>query len=95
MAGFWGNNTSGQRSAVSAGFEHALNQEVLRTELVRVKALIATALLLFAALWAVGLSDPQGLNHIWRGRFRPLYLSLILIPFMLFELWVHAPSTGG
>src|ERR1700733_5967997 len=92
MPGLSGNK-GGQRSAVSAGFEHALNREVLLTELVRVRALIATALLLFAVLWAVDLLDPQGLNHIWRGRFRPAYLSLILIPFMLFELWVHSAIT--
>jgi adenylate cyclase len=86
----WRSDKGGQRSAVSAGFEHALNREVLRTELVRVRALIATALLLFAVLWAVDLVDPKGLDHIWRGRFRPAYLSLILIPFMLYELWVHS-----
>jgi adenylate cyclase len=85
----WGSNKSERSAAVSAGFEHALNQEVLRTELIRVRALIATALLLFVVLWAVDLLDPDGLNHIWRGRFRPAYLSLILLPFMLFELWVY------
>ena len=85
----WRDNKGGQRSAVSAGFEHALNREVLRTELVRVKALIATALLIFVVLWVVDLVDPDGLNRIWRGRFRPAYLSTILLPFMLFELWVH------
>jgi adenylate cyclase len=36
----------------------------------------------------VDLVDPDGLNRIWRGRFRPAYLSTILLPFMLFELWV-------
>jgi len=85
----WRGNKDGQRSAVSAGFEHALNREVLRTELVRVKALIATALLIFVVLWVVDLVDPDGLNRIWRGRFRPAYLSTILLPFMLFELWVY------
>jgi adenylate cyclase len=85
----WRDNNGGQRSAVSAGFEHALNREVLRTELVRVKALIATALLIFVVLWVVDLVDPDGLNRIWRGRFRPAYLSKILLPFVLFELWVH------
>jgi adenylate cyclase len=85
----WRDNKGGQRSAVSAGFEHALNREVLRTELVRVKALIATALLIFVVLWVVDLVDPDGLNRIWRGRFRPAYLSKILLPFVLFELWVH------
>jgi adenylate cyclase len=90
MLGLWRNHNGEQRSAVSADFEHALGREVLRTELIRVKALIATALLLLAALWAVDLLAPTGLNQIWRGRFRPAYFNEILIPFILFELWVHA-----
>ena len=79
-----------QRSAVSADFEHALTQEVLRTELVRIKALIATTSLLAAVLWAVYILEPEAVNHIWRGRLRPAYLYVILVPFILFELWVHA-----
>src|SRR3981081_25600 len=71
MAGFWRNDGGKQRSAVSADFEHALAREVLQTELIRIKALIATALLLLLALWAVDLLDPEGLNRIWRCRFRP------------------------
>jgi adenylate cyclase len=90
MPRLWGSNTGKQRSAVSADFEHALMREVLRTELIRIKALIATALLLLVVLWAVDLLAPGGLNHIWRGRFRPVYLNVILIPFILFELWVYA-----
>jgi adenylate cyclase len=78
-----------QGATVSANFDHALAREVLRTELIRVKALIATASLLFVVLWAVDLLDPEGLNHIWRGRFRPVYLTAALIPFILFELWVY------
>ena len=74
---------------MSANFDHALAREALRTELIRVKALIATAVLLFVVLWAVDLLDPEGLNHIWRGRFRPVYLTTALIPFILFELWVY------
>jgi adenylate cyclase len=90
MAGFWRSIKDEQRSAVSADFEHVLGREVLRTELIRVKALIATALLLLATLWAVDLFAPAGLNQIWRGQFRPAYFNEILIPFILFELWVHA-----
>jgi adenylate cyclase len=93
MAGFWRSIKDEQRSAVSADFEHALSRGVLRTELIRVKALIATALLLLAVLWAVDLLAPAGLNQIWRGRFRPAYFNEILIPFILFELWVHANIT--
>ena len=37
-------------AAVSAEFEHALTREVMRTELVRVKALIITALALIVIL---------------------------------------------
>ena len=41
MAWFWqGKKTEGP--AVSADFQHALTQEVLRTELIRIKALIGT-----------------------------------------------------
>jgi adenylate cyclase len=90
MLGFWRGNKGEQRPAVSADFDHALMQEVLRTELIRIKALIATTLLLLVVLWAVDLIAPAGLDHIWRGRFRPAYLNVILIPFILFELWVYA-----
>jgi adenylate cyclase len=90
MLGFWRGNKGEQRPAVSADFDHALMQEVLRTELIRIKALIATTLLLLVVLWAVDLIAPAGLDHIWRGRFRPAYLNVILIPFILFEIWVYA-----
>ena len=39
MAWFWQNNKS-EKSAVSADFQRALTQQVLRTELIRIKALI-------------------------------------------------------
>jgi len=90
MAGFWRAKADGQRSAVSADFEHALTQEVLRTELIRIKALIATASLLTVILWTVFILEPEALDHIWKGRLRPAYLYVILVPFILFELWVHA-----
>src|ERR1700687_2954193 len=90
MAGFWGGKADGQRSTVSADFEHALTQEVLRTELVRIKALIATTSLLAAILWTVYTLAPDAVTAIWRGGLRPAYLYLTLPPFILFELWVHA-----
>jgi adenylate cyclase len=89
MAGFWGNNTGEQRSAVSADFGHALSREVLRTELIRVKALIATTAVLAVMLSTIYFFDPYAVNHLWHGRLRPTYLFAILIPFILFELWVH------
>jgi adenylate cyclase len=75
---------------MSADFEQALTQEVLRTELVRIKALIATTSLLAAILWTVFILEPEAVNHIWRGRLKPAYVYAILVPFILFELWVHS-----
>jgi adenylate cyclase len=93
MARFWGNKTGGQRSAVSVDFEHALSREVLRTELIRIKAVIATTAVLAVMLSTIYFFDPYAVNHLWHGRLRPTYLFAILIPFILFELWVHANIT--
>ena len=89
MPAFWANRDT-KRPKMSADFEHVLTQEVLRTELVRIKALIATTSLLTVILWTVYILDPDAVNHIWHGRLRPAYLYVILIPFILFELSVHA-----
>jgi len=93
MRGLWLGKKGEQGAAVSVEFEHALNREVMRTELIRVKALIATAVILLAVLWTVDVIDPHGLDHIWRGHFRPNYLNRILVPFVLFELWVYSAIT--
>src|ERR1700687_1600310 len=90
MPGLSGGNADARRSAVSDDFEHALTQEVLRSELIRVKALIATTSLLAAILWTVYILAPDVVNALWRGGLRPAYLYLTLPPFILFELWVHA-----
>ena len=90
MAGFWRGKGGEQRPAMSVDFEHALTQEVLRSELIRVKALIATTLLLAAILLTVYILAPDAVNAIWRGGLRPSYLYVTLVPFILFELWVHA-----
>jgi adenylate cyclase len=87
---FWRGKEGGQKAAPAVDFDHALMREVMRTELVRVKALIATALVLLVVFWTIDLAAPGALNHIWRGQFRSSYLNAILIPFILFELWVHA-----
>jgi adenylate cyclase len=63
---------------------------VLRTELIRIKALIATTAVLAVMLCAIYFFDPDAVNHLWHGRLRPAYLFAILIPFILFELWVLA-----
>ncbi len=46
MLGFWGRKTKDEDTGVSADFQRALMQEVMTTELLRIKALIATTVLL-------------------------------------------------
>jgi adenylate cyclase len=87
MLGLWDNEA---RPIVSADFQHALMQQVLRTELIRVKALIGTAAFLTVMLLILYTVDPYAVEHLWHGRLDPANLFKILIPFILFELWVHS-----
>ena len=82
-------NDKTESSAVSADFQRALTQQVLRTELIRIKALIATTVLLASLILIVHLVDPYAIEHLWKGRLKPADLFTILVPFILFELWVH------
>ncbi len=87
MLGLWGNKNEG--SAVSAEFQHDLMRQVMRTELIRVKALIGTTALLALMILVLHTVDPYAVEHLWRGKLKPADLYVILIPFILFELWVH------
>src|SRR5438477_1519907 len=82
--------TNEERSATSKDFDHALMREVMRTELVRIKALIATSVLLSLFITGLYLFDPYAVTHLWHGTMHPSALFYVLIPFVLFELWVHA-----
>jgi adenylate cyclase len=83
----WGGK---ERAVVSTDFDHELTREILRTELIRIKALIATAAGLGAILWTIYILEPEAISRVWMGHLKPSYLYSILIPFILFELWVHA-----
>jgi adenylate cyclase len=89
MLGLWSNKNA-QQAAVPAGFQHALMQQVMRTELIRIKALIATTAILTIMLLTLYFFDPYAVTHLWRGGLKPSRLYAILIPFILFELWIHA-----
>ena len=78
-----------ERSAVSADFQSALTQQVLRTELIRIKALIGTMVLLAVLVLIIDTLYPYAVEHLWHGRLRPIHLYAILAPFILFELWIH------
>ena len=90
MAGQQRDKADERGAAVSADFARALTQQVLRTELIRIKALIGTAAVLMAMLVTIHALDPDAINHLWHGGFAPAYIYVILVPFILFELWVHS-----
>jgi len=46
-------------SAVSADFQRALTQQILRTELIRIKALIGTAVLIGSLIFIIHVLDPM------------------------------------
>ncbi|MBC9875808.1 adenylate/guanylate cyclase domain-containing protein [Bradyrhizobium sp. INPA01-394B] len=79
-----------QRAVLSEEFERELTREVLRTELLRVRALIATGLVMLGLLTATFVMDPAISNRIWRGTEGMLREYAILIGFLLFEVWVHS-----
>lgn len=92
MLGLWGNKSA--RPVVSADFQRALTQQILRTELIRIKALIGTTVLLASLILIIDFVDPYAIQHLWHGRLNPSDLLTILVPFVLFEVWVHFVISG-
>ena len=78
-----------RRSEVSPEFQRAMTQEILRTELIRIKALIGTTVLLGSTMLVVELFAPEAVSRVGHGNLRPSYLLSVMVPFILFELWVH------
>jgi adenylate cyclase len=78
------------RRAMSPAFQHAFMREVMKTERLRVVALIITATVLTACLTAVHLIAPAVIDRIWHGRFPLPYLFVGYALFVLFELSVLA-----
>ena len=74
---------------MSADFRRSLTQEILRTELIRIKALIGTTAALAILLFTIHSIDPYAVEHLWHGRLKPSNIYAILLPFILFEFWVH------
>ncbi len=93
MAGFRDTTKNAQGSAVSAEFHQILMREVMTTELLRVKALIATTVLLGTISAGVYFFAPDVVSRVWHGNLNPLYLYAIIVPFILFEMWVHGAIT--
>ena len=78
------------RRALSPEFKHALAREVLKTERLRIIALIISAIVLAVALTTTDMVAPAILDRIWRGHFPLVYVWVGLGGFVLFEASVLA-----
>ncbi|QOZ08736.1 adenylate/guanylate cyclase domain-containing protein [Bradyrhizobium sp. CCBAU 51765] len=78
-----------QHAVLSNDFERELTREVLRTELLRVRALILTGCVMMLFLTAIYLLDPAVVDRVWRGTEGIIQVYGLLFGFILFEVWVH------
>lgn len=79
-----------QHAVMSEDFERELTREVLRTELLRVRALIVTGCFIVVFFTAIELINPQVVERVWHGTAGRVQLYVLMTGFILFELWVHA-----
>ncbi len=84
---FW-HGLGGARSRVSADFEHALMREVMASELLRVKAVIITTGIIAVVVVSTYYLEQPVIERLWQGGMRPIFIFQILVPFVLFEIWV-------
>jgi adenylate cyclase len=70
------------------GFDAALTREILVTEQLRIKAVLATILLFGAALTLMHLVFPDSMERIWRGQFQLWKFYVVAVPLIIFELTV-------
>jgi adenylate cyclase len=70
------------------GFHAALTREILLTERLRIKALLATILLFGASLTVMHLIFPESMERIWRGQFQLWKFYVVAVPLVIFELTV-------
>jgi adenylate cyclase len=89
LTDFWRGVVGARHAEVSKDFDHALMREVMRSELVRIKVLIAATALIAVTVCATYFFEPEAVSRLWHGRMRPEFIYEILLPFILFELWVH------
>src|SRR5882762_567457 len=70
------------------GFDAALTREILLTERLRIKAVLATILLLMVSLTVMHLIFPSSMERIWRGQFELWKFYVVAAPLVVFELTV-------
>lgn len=77
------------RAETSPEFQQEMTRAILKSELLRIKALVITTSTLAVALWTVYIIAPDTVNAIWHGNLKPAYLYIIFVPFIIFELLVY------
>ncbi|HEV7410586.1 MAG TPA: adenylate/guanylate cyclase domain-containing protein [Bradyrhizobium sp.] len=70
------------------GFHRALTREILVTEQLRIKAVLATILLFGVALTVMHLIFPDSMERIWRGQFALWKFYVVAVPLVIFEVTV-------
>src|SRR5262249_35708844 len=86
MQAFVGNPLRrGMRQPVSPAFAHALMREMMKTERLRITALIIIATVLMVGLATVDAIVPYVLNRMWRGHFPLFYIFIGYLGFVAFE----------
>jgi adenylate cyclase len=88
FANFW-REIVGPHEQVSKEFEHMLMREVMREELVRVRALIIVSLVVMFVVALIHILFPDVVQRVWRNGVSPNSVYLILTGLVLFELFVH------
>jgi adenylate cyclase len=74
---------------VSKDFEHMFMREVMREELVRVRALIIVAIVILFIVALTHALFPDVVQRVWRNGVNPNSIYVILMAFVLFELFVY------
>jgi adenylate cyclase len=77
------------REQVSKDFEHMFMREVMREELVRVRALIIVAIVILFIVVLTHALFPDVVQRVWRNGVNPNSIYVILMVFVLFELFVY------
>lgn len=83
-------NKNRRHAGMSEDFERELTREVLRTDLLRVKALIITGCVIVGFFTTIELIDPWVVERVWHGTSGRVQLYALMAGFILFEIWVHA-----
>src|SRR3954466_6237528 len=78
--------TAEHERSMMPGFHAALTCEILVTERLRIKAVLATILLFAVSLTLMHLIVPNSMERIWRGQFELWNFYLVAVPLIAYEL---------